>query len=246
MWSPPWKVRQLGALGYNPRQYQDVLGPESWAMRYWQNLAHGSRRDALKRLPRPVLETLFRRLRRWTYYRDIGGHRYYLLYRGVNPSEIAGVTTGSVVTFPRRTSYTVDASTAFQFANRYGTRAVGVWVPEESIISAPFAFGKEFNPDYNHGEIEIIVDPHSGILQDEKLDIDDFCGRSRTPDKCLFDGWMGRAGHPWFEAGQRQLDKMNRLLDAGKSAGHVSLSPLNPNSYRLRPPTSDSKTSRGF
>jgi hypothetical protein len=57
---------------------------------------------------------------------------------------------------------------------------------------------------------------------------------------------MGRAGHPWFEAGQRQLDKMNRLLDAGKSAGHVSLSPLNPNSYRLRPPTSDSKTSRGF
>ena len=246
MWLPPWRTV---ALGYNPRQYGKELAPAAHTMRYWQTQARPEVRESLKKLPKPVLETLFRRLRRWSYYRDLGGERYYLLYRGVRPDELVaagGVTSGSTVNFAKRTSYTADPSVAAQFAMRYGTRAIGEWVPENAIVSAPFALGPQFLRDYSHGELEIIVDPHTGVFQDENLSQygGAFCGMTPGPN-CLFE-WAGAEDHPWQIESARRQAEMDRRREAGKDVSEMVWQTVNPTVYRKRPPTPDSKTSRGF
>ena len=244
-WTPPW---MLGSLGYNPRQYATVLGPQGVTMQAWQQGARPELRAKLQRLPQRVLETLFRRLRRWTWYRDIGGQRYYLLYRGLKPAELSaagGVSSGSRVTFVERASYTPDPNIAINFASRYNSRAVGIWVPESAIVTAPYALGREYARDYNHGELEIIVDPYTGFLQDERISPNDFC-REEENQTCKYRGWMGDEKHPWFIESGRRLEEFNRRADAGKDVSGYTLQILNPGAYRIRPPTPDSKTSRGF
>lgn len=244
-WTPPW---MLNGLGYNPRQYSDLLNREAVQMRWWQNRGVRTARDKMVRLPRAVMETLYRRLRRWTWYRDIGGQRYYLLYRGVTPAELAaagGDGVGSPVTFQYRASYTPDPMTANQFARKYGTKAVGVWVPESAIVTAPFALGKEVNRDYAHGEIEIIVDPYTGILQDPQVLFRDFCVEGATSG-CTYRGWMGIESHPWTQEWDRRKAEFDRRMAAGKDVSQFTTITLNPNFYRTLPPTPDSKTSRGF
>ena len=192
------------------------------------------------------MQTLFRRLRRWTFYRAITGERHYLLYRGVRPDEVRGVTSGSDVVLNDRTSYTADAGTAFTFAEQYNTQAVGVWVPERAIVTAPFAFGRKFLDSYAHGELEIIVDPHVGVLQDAAIEYDDFCGRKRSKTNCVFRGWRGDVAHPWFQEEVRRLDLFNAKVAAGQTPRSYTLTFLNPTTFRVRPPTSDAKTTRGF
>jgi hypothetical protein len=234
-WNPPWLS---GPLGVNPRAYGEELAPQAMTMRYWQQQARPEVREKLKKLPRPVLETLFRRLRKWTFYRDLNGERYYMLYRGVRPDELAivgGAAVGSPITLTKRTSYTADPNVALIFSQRYGTRAIGEWVPESAIVSAPFAFGVEFLSDYSHGELEIIVDPHTGIIADENL---------REDRERKYAGWMGHEKHPWFIEQVRFQEKLMAQMDAGKEVKYRQL--VFPGLYRIDPPTPDAKTSRGF
>jgi len=231
----------LSGLGVNPRKYRSVLVPEANTMRWWQQMARPEVRAKMKKLPLPVLESLFRRLRRWTWYRDINGERYYLLYRGVQPQQLdvmKAAGPGAVVEFPTRTSFTVDAGIAVQFRERYGTKVVGAWVPESAIVTAPFAFGAQFLSDYDHGELEIIVDPFKGVVQD--------IGINRQTLDQLFAGWMGNPQHPWFIESEKRLALQAKRLDEGKDTSTFTLKSLNPQWYRVSAPTPDAKTSRGF
>jgi hypothetical protein len=216
----------LGAV--NPRKFN----LRTSGMLHWQMRGGAYNRDALVPLPAEVMQSVYRRLRRWTFYRDLADGRYYLLYRGLRPDEMRAIESkspGDTIEMDQRTSYTVEPAIAVQFAMSYGTDAIGEWVPESAIITAPFGYGPALS-SYNHAELEMIVDPHRGILQDTGIN---------HRDRTMFKGWVGDANHPWQIEWERKLGEMR---DGRKG---VKL-PTNPNGYRINPPTPDSKTSRGF
>lgn len=182
----------------SPLKYESMRA-SAYDMSFWQHRGVRSARDALPKLPPRIMKGLFRRLDRWTWYRDINGETHYLLYRGVGKKDLErlpSLSAGTPITFPFRTSFTVDIVTAFQFAMKYDGEFVSVWVPRSAIVTAPIMYGPKLVKGHDHGEMEVVTDPFTGYLQDVG-------GDQRTFVKEKAEGWMGRAGHPWYEMGYR-------------------------------------------
>lgn len=220
----------------NPRRYKGV--PQAArAMQYWQTQARAAVRDQLPRLPARLLKNLFRRLERWTWWRIIDGQQYFLLYRGIGEKELAALGDagpGDWVSFPKRTSYTVQGMIAWQFAMGYGGKFLGVWVPASAIVTAPVMFGPNMLSSYDHGEMEIIVDPFRGEIQDligakEWYEGGDKIFAYAGPD------------HPWQKMNDEALAKFNAEMDAGNLNARL-LRHVNPTTYRPVKPHPDAHT----
>lgn len=226
----PFTRSGLGSLGTtaNPRAHNLQYN----LMNEWQHFAHAERRDRLPRLPEKLRKSLLKRLRRWTWYRDINGEEHFLLYRGLNPKDIGSVTLvpGQRLQFPYRTSFTVDANTAERFATQYGGKYVEMWVPASAIATSPYMYGPELR-GYDHGEREIIVDAGTMILHS--------MGDRPTfhPERFKY---MMDSESSW---GKAQADKL-RWNDEREESGKSMTRSANPNPlmFRVEQPTPDAKT----
>ena len=205
-------------------------------MAYWQTQARTAVRDQLPRLPARMLKNLFRRLERWTWWRIIDGEQYFLLYRGIGQKELAtlgGAGPGDWVSFPKRTSYTVQSSVAWQFAMGYGGKFLGIWVPVSAIVTAPVMYGPNMLSSHDHREMEVIVDPFRGEIQDLMGVQEWFEG-----GKDLFK--YAGPGHPWWEMDTTTRAKYDADVAAGRPARFMQH--LNPTADRPLRPHPDAHT----
>lgn len=220
----------------NPRRYKGI-SQGAHTMAYWQTQARTAVRDQLPRLPARMLKNLFRRLERWTWWRIIDGEQYFLLYRGVSEKEaeaLSNAGVGSWVSFPTRTSYTVQSSVAWQFAAGYEGKFLGVWVPSKAIVTAPIMYGPNMLQSYDHTEMEIIVDPYAGQIQD-LMGVQEWYGGGKDLFK------YADENHPWQKMNDAALEKFNAEMDAGKIGARFRRH-MNPTAYRPLRPTPDAHT----
>lgn len=218
----------------NPRKYATASVVSLFSQ--WQHHAGVARRNAIPRMPPAMLEHLFRRLKRWTWWRQRGGQRYFLLYRGMGAAEaqhFAGKRPGDQHDFVYRSSFTPDAAIASQFASRYGSYFLGVWVPESAIVAMPLMVGPELK-GYDSNELEIFVDPFRGEINDLTDDV----------DRSLFSGWMGKVTHPWTIQAEAVEKIWIDKIDRGERG--VTFNPTkNPMWIRTKPPTYDAAQNLG-
>lgn len=207
----------------NPRAYN--LEPEMMAK--WQNAVSG--RSRIPRLPSQLMKKLLKRLRKWTWYRVIGGEEYFLLYRALPPREkklyldYRAVTPGSTISFQHRTSFTVDAGIAVRYNQKYGSPYIEVWVPASAIVTSPIMYDptSEHSSPFTWDELEIIVDPFTGIFQSGLL--------------------------PFYWKKVRETDKVKALIFGPYRSVLMTKNFVyerdnrGPKYIRVRPPTSDAR-----
>lgn len=225
------------ALGASANPRRSPTMEKSWAnMNAWQRGVQSATRENVPRLPERLRKNLLKRLRRWSWFRNIGGREYILLYRGMNPKEVAAggePVAGQWYQLPGKTSFSIDPGVAIQFSDRYGGRYIEAWVPADAISSSPHMYEDR---TFKSGEMEIFVDPVPVFLQD--------AGRAghRLRYRLILAAGEGGPFKAGWDEWQRQSKAASDLEEeTGIPAKHVR-PPFLPTFFRPDPPTPDAKT----